>query len=63
MTQAVSRQPVTGFAPRSIRVGFMVDKVALGHVFVRVLRFSPVNIIPPSLPVLIYNLEDEQYAR
>jgi hypothetical protein len=30
-------------------VGFVVDKVALGQVFLRVLRFSPVNIIP-SLP-------------
>jgi hypothetical protein len=25
----------------------MVDKVALGQVFPRVLRFSPVNFIPP----------------
>jgi hypothetical protein len=59
MAQAVSRQPVNAES----RVGFMVDKVALGHVFVRVLRLSPVNIIPPSLSVLIYHLEDEQYAR
>jgi hypothetical protein len=36
-----------GFAPRSIHVGFVVDKVALGQVFLRVLRFSPANIIPP----------------
>jgi hypothetical protein len=33
-----------GFAPVSIHVGFMVDKVALGQVFLRVFRFSPVNI-------------------
>jgi hypothetical protein len=33
-----------GFAPGSIRVGFVVDKVALGQVFLRVLQFSPVNI-------------------
>jgi hypothetical protein len=33
-----------GFAPWSIHVGFVVDKVALGQVFLRVLRFSPVNI-------------------
>jgi hypothetical protein len=33
-----------GFAPGSIRVGFVVDKVALGQVVLRVLRFSPVNI-------------------
>jgi hypothetical protein len=28
-------------------VGFVVDKVALGQVFPRVPRFSPVNFIPP----------------
>jgi hypothetical protein len=33
-----------GFAPGSIHVGFVVDKVALGQVFLPVLRFSPVNI-------------------
>jgi hypothetical protein len=30
-------------------VGFVVDKVALGQVFPRVLRFFPVNFIPPVL--------------
>jgi hypothetical protein len=35
------------FDPGSVRVGFLVDKVALGQVFSRVLRFSPVNFIPP----------------
>jgi hypothetical protein len=38
-----------GFAPGSIHLGFVVDKVALGQVLLRILRFSPVNIIPPSL--------------
>jgi hypothetical protein len=38
-----------GFDPGSVYVGFVVDKVALGQVFPRVLRFSPVNIIPPVL--------------
>jgi hypothetical protein len=33
-----------GFAPGSIHVGFLVDKVALGQIFLRVLRFSRVNI-------------------
>jgi hypothetical protein len=33
----------------SLHVGFVVDKVALGQVFPRVLRFSPVNFIPPVL--------------
>jgi branched-subunit amino acid transport protein len=30
-------------------VGVVVDKVALGQVFLQVLRFSPVSIIPPLL--------------
>jgi hypothetical protein len=38
-----------GFDPGSIHVGIVVDKVALGQVFPRVLRFSPVNLIPPML--------------
>jgi hypothetical protein len=33
-----------GFVPGSIHVGFVVDEVALGQVFLRVLLFSPVNI-------------------
>jgi hypothetical protein len=37
------------FDPGSVHVGFVVDKVALGQVFPRVLRFSPVNFIPPVL--------------
>jgi hypothetical protein len=32
-------------------VGFVVDKVALGQVFLRVLQFSPANIIPPLLHI------------
>jgi hypothetical protein len=35
---------VTGEQPGSIHVGSMVDKVALGQVFLRVLRFPPVNV-------------------
>jgi hypothetical protein len=46
-----SRRP--GFAPGSSHVRFVVDKVALGQVFLTVVRFSPVNIIPPSLSKLI----------
>jgi hypothetical protein len=30
-----------------VNVGFVVEKVALGLVFRLVLRFSPVNFIPP----------------
>jgi hypothetical protein len=49
----------------SVLVGFMVDKLALGQVFVLVLRvlwFFPVNIIPPWLHAH-YHLEDEEKAR
>jgi hypothetical protein len=38
-----------GFDPGSFHVGFVVDKVALGQVFLRVLQFSLVNFIPPVL--------------
>jgi hypothetical protein len=31
--------------PRSVHVGFMLDKVALGQVFLQVLWFLPVSII------------------
>jgi hypothetical protein len=37
-------------------VGFVVDKVALGQVFLRLPRFSPVNIIPPSFSIFMYHL-------
>jgi hypothetical protein len=54
MAQAVSRRPLTAEARVRSRanVGFVVDKVALGQVFPRVLRFSPVNLIPPVLHYL-----------
>jgi hypothetical protein len=42
----------TGFDPGSVHVGFVVDKVSLGQVFPRVLRFSPVNFFPPVLHYL-----------
>jgi hypothetical protein len=35
--------------PGSVHVRFVLDKVALGQVFPRVLRFFPVNFIPPVL--------------
>jgi hypothetical protein len=44
---AEKRRP--GFDPGSVHVGFEVDKVALRQVFPRVLRFCPVNFIPPVL--------------
>jgi hypothetical protein len=36
----------SGLAPRSVHEGFVVDTVALGQIFLRVLLFSPVNILP-----------------
>jgi hypothetical protein len=49
----ISRSPTAParFDPGSVRVGFVVDKVALGQVFPRELRFSNVSFI---LPVLHY---------
>jgi hypothetical protein len=41
------------FVPGSIHVGFVVDEVALRQGFLRVFRFSPASIIPPSLFKLI----------
>jgi hypothetical protein len=56
---AMARRLVAGLAPRrpeidpgSLYVGFVVDRVALGQVSPRVLRFSPVNFIPPVLHYL-----------
>jgi hypothetical protein len=46
-----------GFDPWSFHVGFVLDKVALGQVFPRVLRFSPVNVI---LLVLHYTEKREK---
>jgi hypothetical protein len=54
MAQAVSSWPLTAedrIRSRVIHVGFMVNKVTLGHVFLRVLRFSPASIIPPLLHI------------
>jgi hypothetical protein len=51
MAQAVSRWlriAEVRVRARSVRVGFVVDRVAQGQVFLRVL-FSPVSIIPPLL--------------
>jgi hypothetical protein len=39
------------FAPKAVHVGFVVDKAALGHVFLRALRVFPVSIIPPLLHI------------
>jgi hypothetical protein len=38
-----------GFDPGTVHVGFVVDSVALGQGFLRVLRFYPVNFMSPLL--------------
>jgi len=38
-----------GFDPKSVHVRFVVDKVSLGQVFLRLLQTSPVSVIPPVL--------------
>jgi hypothetical protein len=43
-----------GFAPRSVHVEFVVNKVALQQVFLDVLRFFPINIIPLLLCIHSY---------
>jgi hypothetical protein len=50
MTQAVSPWPLTvdtEFAPGSVPVGYVVEKVALRQIFLRVLRYSLLSIISP----------------
>jgi hypothetical protein len=64
MAQVVSCQSLTavpGFTPDSLHVGFVVDKVAMGRVFLWLLWFSPVSVILPWLTM--YLLGDEQQAR
>jgi hypothetical protein len=40
-------------------MGFVVDKVALEQVLLKVLWFTLVNIILPWLSILKYHMEDE----
>jgi hypothetical protein len=61
MAQAVSRRPLTAEARVSARVnpcGICGDKVALGQVFHRVLRFLP-SISFHCGSILIYHLGDK----
>jgi uncharacterized membrane protein YhdT len=44
--------------PGVVHVGFVVDKVALGQVFLLIIWFSFVIIIPPWLFMLICHLGD-----
>jgi hypothetical protein len=41
------------FAPSSVHVGFVVGKVELRQIFLSILQFYPVNIIPTELHTYI----------
>jgi len=45
--QAVAQEVRLGFNPRPVNVALIVDIVALTRIFLRVLQFFPVIIIPP----------------
>jgi hypothetical protein len=52
------------FDPSPVCVGFVVDKVWLGLVLLRVLRFSPINTTPPMLNFIFYlSTTDPAYYR
>jgi hypothetical protein len=39
-------------------MGIVVDKVALGHTFLKILRFSPLSINPPAPHSLMHRPRD-----
>ena len=43
-----------GFATRPVYVGLVVERVTLGRIFVRVLWFSAVIVIPPIVIIISY---------
>jgi hypothetical protein len=54
IAQAVSRWlsgRSLGFVLKAGQLGFVVDKMALERIFLRVLQFSRVSIIPPLLHI------------
>jgi hypothetical protein len=57
MVQAVSRQTLTANArvrSHISHMGFVVDKVALGDFYLRVLRFCPIRIVPSGCTLFIH---------
>jgi hypothetical protein len=46
MSQAGSPRSRTGFDPKQVHVGFVVNKVSMGLFLQHVLQFFPVSIIP-----------------
>jgi hypothetical protein len=57
--QLVTR--LSPWRPGSVHVGFVVDKVGLGQVFLQILWFSP-SVLFHRVFILIYNLGDEHLA-
>jgi hypothetical protein len=57
---AVLSQRNHGFSTGSVQAGLLADKMALGQVFLLVLRFYAVNIIQPWFSILIYHLGGDQ---
>jgi hypothetical protein len=51
---AIPSPPRCEFSTRLVYVGFVVDKVALTQLLLRVLRFSLANVIPPMLYTPLY---------
>jgi hypothetical protein len=54
MAQGVDFQPVNAAAwlqAQSAHLGFVVERVAVGHIFVQLLSFSLVSIIPLVLHI------------
>jgi hypothetical protein len=51
-----------GLSSRSVHVGFVMNRVALGEIFIRVLLFPPVSIIRPvfhiSPSLTVYNFSN-----
>jgi hypothetical protein len=52
----------SGFGSRPFSLGFMVNKVSLGNVLLRVLPFSPGSINPPVLHIYQSSTPDAIYT-
>jgi hypothetical protein len=56
-TMSLFRQLVPGLSPgprfnrKLDHVGFIVDQVEQGHVYLKVLQFSPVSVVSPTLHI------------
>jgi hypothetical protein len=52
----------SGLYPTPVHVQYVVDKLAMGEGFLRVLRAFPVSSIPPVLHIHISSLGDRRYV-